>query len=58
MAVLLLSPTRHTSLPAGRKEPDRMDEEEHPKGALAFMLIYLLILAVLWTNAYLKLWGT
>ena len=33
-----------------------MDEQEHPKGALAFMLIYLLLLAVMWTNAYLRLW--
>jgi len=33
-----------------------MDENEHPKGALAFMLIYLLLLGLLWTNAYLKLW--
>jgi len=33
-----------------------MDENEHPKGALAFMLVYLLLLALLWTNAYLKLW--
>lgn len=34
-----------------------MDEEEHPKGALLFMLIYLLLLAVFWTNAFLRLWG-
>lgn len=34
-----------------------MDENEHPKGALLFMLIYLFLLAVLWTNAYLKLWN-
>ena len=33
-----------------------VDENDHPKGALLFMLIYLLILAVLWTNAYLHLW--
>ena len=31
-------------------------EEEHPKGALAFMLLYLLLLALMWTNAYLRLW--
>jgi hypothetical protein len=31
-------------------------ENEHPKGALLFMLVYLLLLALLWTNAYLKLW--
>jgi hypothetical protein len=34
-----------------------MSENDHPKGALLFMLIYLGILAVLWTNAYLRLWG-
>jgi hypothetical protein len=34
-----------------------MGENEHPKGALLFMLIYLLLMAGLWANAYLKLWG-
>jgi hypothetical protein len=34
-----------------------MSEDEHPRGALLFMLIYLLLLAVLWTQAYLRLWG-
>lgn len=33
-----------------------MDENEHPKGALVFMLIYLVTLAGLWPNAYLRLW--
>jgi hypothetical protein len=33
-----------------------MDEHEHPKGALLFILIYLLLLAAIWTHAYLKLW--
>jgi hypothetical protein len=33
-----------------------MDEEEHPRGALLLMLVYLLLLAVMWTNVYLKLW--
>lgn len=33
-----------------------MDENDHPKGALLFMLIYLLILGALWTNAYMHLW--
>jgi hypothetical protein len=31
-------------------------ENDHPRGALLFMLIYLVLLALLWTNAYLKLW--
>lgn len=33
-----------------------MDENEHPKGALLFMLVYLLLLAGLWINVYLRLW--
>ena len=33
-----------------------MDENDHPRGALLFMLVYLLMLAALWTNVYLKLW--
>ena len=33
-----------------------MDENEPPKGTLLFMLIYLLLLALAWTNAYLRLW--
>jgi hypothetical protein len=37
-------------------EGDGVDENDHPKGALLFMLVYLLLLALLWTNAYLKLW--
>lgn len=31
-------------------------QSEHPRGALLFMLIYLLVLTVLWLNAYLRLW--
>ncbi len=27
-----------------------------PKGALAFMAVFLVLLALLWANAYLKLW--
>ena len=33
-----------------------MDDEEHPKGALLFMLVYLLTLSALWLNAYMRLW--
>ena len=33
-----------------------MDENEHPKGALLFMLVYLLLLASMWTQMYLRLW--
>ena len=34
-----------------------MAESPHPKGALLFMLIYLVTLTALWLNAYLRLWG-
>ena len=30
--------------------------DEHPKGALTFMLIYLVFLTPVWVNAYLRLW--
>jgi hypothetical protein len=33
-----------------------MDENDHPRGALLFMLVYLLLLASLWTQMYLRLW--
>lgn len=39
-----------------RETGKTMDENEHPKGALAFMLLYLVTLAALWLNAYLRLW--
>lgn len=34
-----------------------MRESQHPRGALLFMLIYLVTLTALWLNAYLRLWG-
>ena len=33
-----------------------VDENEHPKGALLFMLVYLVTLSALWLNAYMRLW--
>jgi len=39
-----------------RKGGWETDENDHPKGALLFMVIYLLILAALWTNACLRVW--
>lgn len=33
-----------------------MDENDHPKGAMLFMLVYLVIMTGLWLNAYLRLW--
>jgi hypothetical protein len=40
-----------------RREENTMSGNEHPKGALVFMLLFLLVLVLLWINAYLKLWG-
>jgi len=40
----------------GGHEENAMDENEHPRGALVLMLVYLLLLASLWTHMYLKLW--
>jgi hypothetical protein len=31
-----------------------MNENDHPKGALLFMLVYLALLAFMWTNLYLN----
>jgi hypothetical protein len=45
-------------LPLG-PQPERrqhVNENDHPKGALLFMLVYLALLAFMWTNLYLKLW--
>ena len=40
-----------------RREQRRLvNENDHPKGALLFMLVYLALLAFMWTNLYLKLW--
>jgi hypothetical protein len=43
--------------PLATERPGDEDREfEHPKGALLFMLIYLLTLTALWLNAYMRLW--
>jgi hypothetical protein len=34
-----------------------MDENDHPKGALFFMGVYLVFLALMWLNVYMHLWG-
>lgn len=39
-----------------REDDDAPESAPHPKGALLFMLIYLLVLTALWLNAYLRLW--
>ena len=33
-----------------------MNENGHPRGALLFILIYLLLIVVFWVNTYLRLW--
>ena len=33
-----------------------MGDDEHPKGTLLFMLIFLVLLTALWINAYMQLW--
>ena len=42
--------------PPSIQRRQHMDENDHPKGALLFMLVYLALLAFMWTNLYLKLW--
>jgi hypothetical protein len=39
-----------------RERRAHVNENDHPKGALLFMLVYLALLAFMWTNMYLKLW--
>jgi hypothetical protein len=39
-----------------RERSRYMNENDHPKGALLFMLVYLALLVFMWTNLYLKLW--
>ena len=44
-------------LPGTQRERSRhVNENDHPKGALLFTLVYLALLAFMWTNLYLKLW--
>ena len=34
-----------------------MSEDDHPKGALLLILVFLALLAAMWLNVYLHLWG-
>ncbi len=34
-----------------------MKENEHPKGALLLILLFLALLAAMWLNVYFHLWG-
>jgi len=42
--------------PQQERSRRHVNENDHPKGALLFMLVYLALLAFMWTNLYLKLW--
>ena len=33
-----------------------MSDNEHPRGALLFILIYLALIVVFWVNTYMRLW--
>jgi len=33
-----------------------MNDNQHPRGALVFILVYLLLVVFLWTHTYLRLW--
>jgi hypothetical protein len=37
-------------------EEERVEGEEHPRGALTFILIYLFVIVLFWVNTYLRLW--
>jgi hypothetical protein len=34
-----------------------MDENDHPKGALLLIGLYIVLVAVCWLNIYMHLWG-
>jgi hypothetical protein len=50
------SPSAAASMEVPMDEREHGPESEHPRGALLFMLIYLLTLTALWLHAYLRLW--
>jgi hypothetical protein len=54
VALQLLLPCATGAARRPRRRP--MEESPHPRGALLFMLICLLVLTALWLNAYLRLW--
>ena len=37
-------------------QEDIMEQHPHPKGALTFMLIYLVVLSLFWVNSFVRLW--
>ena len=53
----VLTESSSTTLESAMNEQERPeDEHEPPKGTLIMILIYLLLLVLLWTNVYLRLW--
>ena len=43
---------------AGRESAQEgsMAENEHPKGALLFVLVFLVLVVLFWINTYMRLW--
>jgi hypothetical protein len=39
-----------------KHDDNGQEQYEHPKGALTFMVIYLVFITLIWLNAYLRLW--
>jgi hypothetical protein len=37
-------------------EEETVDGNEHPRGALLFILVFLLLVTAFWINTYLRLW--
>jgi hypothetical protein len=33
-----------------------MEDDEHPKGALLFILVFLVVVVLFWINTYMRLW--
>lgn len=44
------------SAPEPRDGDSTNTPEAHPRGALAFILIYLVLVVAFWVNTYLRLW--
>jgi len=37
-------------------EEETVDGNKHPRGALLFILVFLLLVTAFWINTYLRLW--
>ena len=40
----------------GAGQGGNMAENEHPKGALLFILVFLILVVLFWINTYMRLW--